>query len=1578
MNESQVFAQAVKLTSSTERAAYLDTACAGDPQLRAEVEALLGAHASDPSFLERPAAALGETVDTLPPEADAYDLGFLAASDRPGIVGQLGHYQIQDVIGQGGMGMVLKAFDEQLHRVVAIKVMAARLAANGTARKRFIREAQAAAAVSHDHVVAIHAIEEVDGLPFLVMHYVAGKSLQERIDRDGPLPLAEVLRIGMQVASGLAAAHAQGLVHRDIKPANILLENGVERVKITDFGLARAVDDVKLTQSGMIAGSPQYMSPEQAEGLPVDPRSDLFSLGSVLYAMCTGRPPFRATSTVAVLKQVSMDRPRPIQETNPEVPLGLVEIIAKLHAKDPAQRFQSAAEVAELLGRHLAELQQPTGSLRTPLVPKRRWHMAAAAILLLAVGLGLLEAVGVTRLVPALDSLRRTVSGPAQPSGEELPAAAVVTPQAEGRPQLLTPAEGTLLSNGVLDMKKVRVWEFRWAPVAEASRYHLHVIGPTGTIPLINNPNLTVPSYRFTDTGYAPTTALSGWRWKVRAMVNREWAEWSEERSFDVEPPGPPSGANPPAAAPTLAALKQGGITAFGFPQAQATVLCDTADLRVSLWNNRTYLCVQAILWKDGDDALLQAVDGKLFGNTSTVVLDVDADGKITPQVDRIYSLNPWPKMHGLYNQVYKDERVITFLQQSDTKGRGAIRYLSTADGARVRVDSLVIPLAEINKRPGDKLRLAYWGASPKSNLTLNSVGYQGRGTYFSHQLPWDKFHEVTLADRADVIDPRTVPDGRDDPNPLMQPATRPFVLLARDGRTEQRMETLAEAVRFARGGDTIEVRGNGPFLQEPIAIQKGHAVRIRAGEGFRPVFHVSQTTSPMQLPAPPEMIESRSPLVLEGLEFQQIGPEFKVPLGRTQSPIVLGFGPLYVANCRFIGGKDPSAIPLHAFAPLRCEVCNCQLVSGGGGFSLYDNAPSRIVLRNNVIAAAKWPLHVHINVVPPAFPNADLQLTGNTLVGRVNLVYTLNPKEPPQPEAGAPKALRFAAAGNVFDGSGWRSVLSQFVLNERPKEWLQQWVSWKGDRNFFVSDDWMSSAAVNGKDTQISANLAEWRQFWNDAEIGSVQQKTIRYLNGDIQAKLREAAEQLTPADFRLHPESAGPDSKNLGADVDLVGPGPAYERWKKTAAYQEWLKVTEQALRSGEEKSAGVVLRQAEAQPFVLLARDGRAERSLETLAEAVQRAQAGDTIEVRGNGPFLQEPIVISQGHAVRIRAGEGFRPVFHSVPREQGGFPVLISSLTYLVLEGLEFQQINPNRTNQPTPRPIVDCMSGDPLYVANCRFVGSPYGGSRVISVAFSSRCEVCNCQLIGTWGLLLNYQRPNRTVLRSNVIVTREMPLEVHPAAEVDLQLTRNTIVGKIAITLGRSLDTDPPADPMAGAAKRLRIEASGNIFDGTNPVYYWSGRAAKPAELAELLQRRLSWKGDHNLFSPLARLAVQDTLTETPRPPNSKVPNRYEPSVISDGLTSWRQFWGDKETGSVEGGCRYRGGDIRGMFASDPEQLTPEALRLHPESAGRGARPGGQDVGADVDLVGPGPAYERWKKTPEYQDWLKVTGQTK
>ncbi len=283
----------------------------------------------------------------------------LAPTDDPSSLGRIGGYEVTGVVGAGGMGVVLKAHDRSLDRIVAIKVMAPHLASSGSARKRFAREAKAAAAILHPNVIAIHSVASDDANPYLVMPFVRGASLQKRIDAQGPLPLKDTLRIGAQIAAGLAAAHEQGLVHRDIKPANILLEEGVERVTITDFGLARAVDDASMTCSGVIAGTPQYMSPEQARGEPIDARSDLFSIGSVLYAMCTGRSPFRAETTYGVLHRIANDKPTSVCEVNTDVPDWLGHVIDRLMAKRPDDRFESAAQVAELLEGCLAHVQQP-------------------------------------------------------------------------------------------------------------------------------------------------------------------------------------------------------------------------------------------------------------------------------------------------------------------------------------------------------------------------------------------------------------------------------------------------------------------------------------------------------------------------------------------------------------------------------------------------------------------------------------------------------------------------------------------------------------------------------------------------------------------------------------------------------------------------------------------------------------------------------------------------------------------------------------------------------------------------------------------------------------------------------------------------------------------------------------------------------------------------------------------------------------------------------------------------------------------------------------------------------------------
>jgi len=279
-----------------------------------------------------------------------------------GEVGTLGPYRIVKELGRGGMGAVYAAVDTRLDRQLALKVMLPAFAADASAKERFLREARAAAKISHDNVVTVYEADEREGVPYISMQFLEGYPLDEYLKKKGNPTVSQVLRIAAEAAAGLAAAHKIGLVHRDIKPGNIWLEAPNGRVKVLDFGLAKPVDaEVELTKSGAIVGTPAYMSPEQARGEKVDSRTDLFSLGAVLYRLCTGRLPFHGPTTMAVLMALGTEEPPPVRELNPAVPEPLAALIHQLLAKRADARPQSAAEVAKRVRAIAQDLAAPRG-----------------------------------------------------------------------------------------------------------------------------------------------------------------------------------------------------------------------------------------------------------------------------------------------------------------------------------------------------------------------------------------------------------------------------------------------------------------------------------------------------------------------------------------------------------------------------------------------------------------------------------------------------------------------------------------------------------------------------------------------------------------------------------------------------------------------------------------------------------------------------------------------------------------------------------------------------------------------------------------------------------------------------------------------------------------------------------------------------------------------------------------------------------------------------------------------------------------------------------------------------------------
>ncbi len=364
-----------------ERDAFLDEACAGDPAVREEVATLVARHDASGDFLETPAAALPGALDDAPLSGHT-----------------LGPYRVDRVLGRGGMGCVYRAADTRLGRLVSIKALAPEFVADPRQRERLRRGARAAAALSHPGIATVHALEEIDGHLVMVGEYVEGETLRTEVSR-GPLPPGRLVETALAVAAALAHAHEHGVVHRDLKPENVIRgRNG--QVKILDFGVARVTGpregplETQLTESGALVGTPAYMSPEQLRGEDVDLRTDIFSFGTMMYELATGRHPFAGHDSMSTMARVLDADPSPMTGPAPLAPGPLADIVTRALAKRPEHRHQTTRELVADLERLRRDLETGPGAAaarpRAATARSPRWWWQFHQTVVAAAVLGLL------------------------------------------------------------------------------------------------------------------------------------------------------------------------------------------------------------------------------------------------------------------------------------------------------------------------------------------------------------------------------------------------------------------------------------------------------------------------------------------------------------------------------------------------------------------------------------------------------------------------------------------------------------------------------------------------------------------------------------------------------------------------------------------------------------------------------------------------------------------------------------------------------------------------------------------------------------------------------------------------------------------------------------------------------------------------------------------------------------------------------------------------------------------------------------------------------------------------------------
>jgi formylglycine-generating enzyme required for sulfatase activity/tRNA A-37 threonylcarbamoyl transferase component Bud32 len=1749
------------------------------PQLRRQFEV----HGALRSGQETP------TLQSPPWVAPATPADFLAPPQAADELGRLGDYRILKELGAGGMGLVFEAEDTHLKRHVALKVMRPEFAKNDTARQRFLREARATAALEHDHIIPIYQVGTEGDVTFLAMPLLRGETLCDRLAREGWLSPAEALRIGREIAEGLAAAHECGLIHRDIKPANVWLEDrtpkrptgepmaeppmATSRVKILDFGLARPqADDARLTSTGTIWGTPAYMAPEQAAGKKVDHRCDLFSLGSVLYEMTTGQLPFPGADRMTVLWSLAVETPKPVRDLNPAVPPALADLTMRLLAKDPKDRPQTARAVAATL----AAVERGQAAPPRPARRRRLGWMVAACGLLLALGAaGWFYGPVVYRfstnqgqVVIETDDpdVEVTVRGDVVKIVDVKTGNEVTLKAGKYQLELTKGKEGLKLSTSEFTLERggkqiVKVTRGAAAPAdrtrqtrppanapfdAATAREHQeawakHYGAPTEFANAIGMKLRLIPPGRFTmgspknEAGRQPRenqveVTLSRGFWLGKFEVTQaEWTAtmttqpWAGEK--DVKPGG------------AYAATYVSWDDAVKFCQA-LTRNEQAAGRLASGWEYRLPTEAQ---WEFACRAGTESRFG--FGAEKSLAehawLDANAKKAGENHAHEVGKKQPnaWGlhDMHGNVWEWCRDGFV-------DQLPGGVDPEVTQAGPVRVYRGG-----SWLDDEGGCRSAARYVN---RTDFRMSDVG----------------FRVALVPARADAAASplRTHPAA----------AGEPFVVLDAASKKERKFATLADAVTAAQSGDTIEINGDGPPITRPIKIT-GKALTIRAAPGAAPTLLLLKRDPSADPADPTGHIETDSSLTLEGLAFHAIDPGnivYARHWGKDAS--------LRVANCRFVVTDVPRGRGhqvLAAEGSSQCEVRNCLATHRTDGWVafLVHQHPSkgRIVLDNNVCCD-------YVVTIGPAggtAKEASLKLTRNSLVP---ITYRLAQDAAALATDKAGGALHIDAQENVFGDP----VITFAQFQDKPtatggeaEALLRRLVAWREQRNAYPESSFLLFHIPDKliEPTKDRRKLAEWEEFWGIGNTGSIQ-GAIRFQGGDLTKKAKESPVALVPTDFRLAEGSTGkgarPDGKDLGADVDLVGPGPAYERWKKTPEYRQWLKDTGQGFADDADRRAaewvlsiggkiqvddnnpedtvttppkerfrltavhlevnqkvtdaglahlsdcknlshldlsytqvsdtglaqlkdrekltalfltstrvtdaglvvlkdcnrlsrlsladtqitnaglanlkdcksltqlglngtqvtnaglahfkdcktlqfldlsntklsdeglalfenckeltdlrvkntkvtadgvnklaaalpkckvtwdgGVIEPKINASPFVILAKGAAPERTFATLADAVAAAQSGDTIEINRDGPPITKPIKIT-GKALTIRAAAGAAPTL-LLKREAVKDPAVnIETDSPLTLEGLAFHAIGPS---SPERQSLLRSKEA-PLRVAGCKFTSELPGAMQFLRAHGSQRCEVRNCQAVLPRGdaalCFWEHGSNGQLVLDNNAIAGFGFAVVLNlngNGKEATFQFSGNSMaVSPMALILVQNAPSIEKANRSVRVNARENVVAAGGFSFGQDH----DKPSATYGEAEALLKRLLQWTEQRNAYSEWLSIFL------------GKRGKPFDPKKEVLKLAEWETFWGIENTGSVQGRIVFQGGDLNTKAKDPSASLVPADFRLTKDSIGKGKRADGKDLGADVDLVGPGPAYERWKKTPEYQQWLRNAGPT-